>query len=51
MWDKCHAVGLFRFFFFLVMGYLCLFLPHGLTNEYVISILFFSVVSIYVPLG
>ena len=37
--------------FFLVMGYLCLFLPHGLTNENVISILFFSVASIYVPLG
>ena len=23
---------------FLLMGYLCLFLPHGLTNEYIISI-------------
>ena len=25
----------------LLMGYLCMFLPHGLTNEYIISILFF----------
>ena len=23
---------------FLLMGYLCLFLPHGLTNEHIISI-------------
>ena len=28
-------------FFFLLMGYLCLFLPHGLTNEYIISIFMF----------
>ena len=26
------------FFHFLLMGYLCLYLPHGLTNEYIISI-------------
>ena len=26
------------FFLFLLMGYLCLFLPHGFTNEYIISI-------------
>ena len=29
------------FTFFLLMGYLCLFLPHGLTNEYIISIFIF----------
>ena len=29
------------FSFFLLMGYLCLFLPHGLTNEYIISIFIF----------
>ena len=29
------------FFIFLLMGYLCLFLPHGLTNEYIISIFIF----------
>ena len=33
---------------FLLMGYLCLFLPHGLTNEYIISIFVFSVASICV---
>ena len=33
-------------FSFLLMGYLCLFLPHGLTNEYIISI-FFIVASIF----
>ena len=26
------------FFLFLLMGYLCLFLPHRITNEYIISI-------------
>ena len=26
------------FLIFLLMGYLCLFLPHGFTNEYIISI-------------
>ena len=26
------------FFLFLLMEYLCLFLPHGFTNEYIISI-------------
>ena len=26
------------FFLFLLIGYLCSFLPHGLTNEYIISI-------------
>ena len=31
----------FFFSFFLLMGYLCLFLPHGLTNEYIISIFIF----------
>ena len=35
------------FFLFLLMGYLCLFLPHGLTNEYTISIFIFSVASIF----
>ena len=30
------SVSLFSFF--LLMGYLCLFLPHGFTNEYIISI-------------
>ena len=34
------------FFSFLLMGYLCLFSPHVLTNEYIILILFFSVASI-----
>ena len=29
------------YLFFLLMGYLCLFLPHGLTNEYTISIFIF----------
>ena len=29
------------FLSFLLMGYLCMFLPHGLTNEYIISILIF----------
>ena len=29
------------FFLFLLMGYLCLFLPHGLTNEYINSIFIF----------
>ena len=29
------------FFSFLLLGYLCLFLPHGLTNEYIISIFIF----------
>ena len=29
------------FFFLLLMGYLCLLLPHGLTNEYIISIFIF----------
>ena len=28
-------------FYFLLMGYLSLFLPHGLTNEYIISIFIF----------
>ena len=28
-------------FLFLLMGYLCLFLPNGLTNEYIISIFIF----------
>ena len=31
--------SVFFLVFFLLMGYLCLFLPHGLTNEYIISIL------------
>ena len=48
MWDDCHVVGLLSFFSsFLLMGYLCLFLPHGLTNEYNISIFIFSVASIF----
>ena len=48
MWDDFHAVGLLCFFFlFLMMGYLCLFLPHGLTYEYIISIFIFSVASIF----
>ena len=34
-------------FCFLLMGYLCLFLPHGLTYEYIISIFIFSVASIF----
>ena len=43
MWDECHAVGLLCFFFvFFLIGYQCMFLPHGLTNEYIISILIFS---------
>ena len=44
MWDDCHAVGLLCFFFsfFVEMGYLCLFLPHGLTNEYILSIFIFQ---------
>ena len=46
VWDDCHAVGLLCFSF-LLMGYLCLFLPHGLTNEYIISIFIFSVASIF----
>ena len=29
------------FFFFLLIGYLYLFLPHGLINEYIISIFMF----------
>ena len=33
------------FSFFLLTGYICLFLPHGFTNEYIISI--FSVASIF----
>ena len=28
-------------FLFLLIGYLCLFLPHGLTNVYIISIFIF----------
>ena len=35
------------FFFSLLMGYLCLFLPHELTNEFIISIFIFSVASIF----
>ena len=35
------------FFFFLLLGYLCLFLPHGLTKEYIISIFIFSGASIF----
>ena len=35
------------FFILLLMGYLCLLLPHGLTNEYIISIFIFSVASIF----
>ena len=36
------------FLFFLLMGYLCLFLPHGFTNEYItFQFLFFSVASIF----
>ena len=31
----------------LLMGYLCLSLPHGLTNEYIISIFILSVASIF----
>ena len=31
----------FFLFFFLLMGYLCLFLPHGLTNQYIILIFIF----------
>ena len=39
VWDDCHAVGLLCFFVsFLLMGCLCLFLPHVLTNKYIISI-------------
>ena len=42
MLDDCHAVVLLCFFFlFLLMGYLCLILPHGLTKEYIISIFTF----------
>ena len=42
VWDDCHAVGLLCFVFhFLLMGYLCLFLSHELTNEYMISFLIF----------
>ena len=38
----CDAVGLLCFFFsFLLMGYLCLFLPRGLFND------IFSVASIF----
>ena len=33
--------------FFLLMGYLCLFLPHELTYVYIISIFSFSVASIF----
>ena len=49
MWDDFHAVGILCFFlsFCFVEGYLCLFLPHGLTNEYFISIFIFSVASIF----
>ena len=36
---------------FLLMGYLCLFLPHGLTNEYIISFFYFLVLQAYLPLG
>ena len=32
----------FPFLSFLLMGYVCLFLPHGLTNEYMISIFIFK---------
>ena len=35
------------FFLFLLMGYLCLLLPHRLTNEYIISIFILSVASIF----
>ena len=35
------------FSFVLLIGYRCLFLPHGLTNEYIISIFIFSVASIF----
>ena len=35
------------FFTFLLMGYLCLFLPHGLTNEYIVQFLFLSFASIF----
>ena len=32
------------------MGYQCLFLPHELTNEHMISIFIFSVASIFTSL-
>ena len=48
MWDYCHAVGLLCFL--LLTGYLCLFLPHELTNEYMVSIVIFSVASIFASL-
>ena len=31
----------------MLMGYLCLFLPHGLTNEYIFQFLYFSIASIF----
>ena len=33
--------SVFLFLLFLLMGYLCLFLPHRLTNEFIISIFIF----------
>ena len=36
VWDDCHAVGLLFLFFYFVDGLPMLFLPHGLTNEYII---------------
>ena len=39
------------FLFFLLMGYLYLFLPHRFTNEYIISIFYFLVLQVYLPLG
>ena len=38
------------FFFFFVDG-VPTFLPHGLTNEYIISIFIFLVLQAYLPLG
>ena len=34
---------------FFLMGYLCLFLPYGLTNEYIFKFLFL-VLQVYLPL-
>ena len=36
------------FLSFLLMGYLCLFLPHGLSDEYIY--IFFLVLQAYLPL-
>ena len=39
------------YFLLLLMGYTCLFLPHGVANEYSISIFILLVLQVYLPLG